>query len=522
LVVSYPQDWLGGATPRGHQVRAKSVRQVSIRLRSCLWMRSNSLVAAPFVLVAWCLLAFPVTGAAASFDPGPWLDDLDQVRGALATKYANLEWAVLERELDLPALFADSRMRLQSVTSEADARSVFDRLTRQIGDRHVKIGWPGALFLDADEHLLADCTALGYDARKSAAPVVSHVIGYRPIVPSTGTEFPTGMIQVSGRSVGVVKIGLFSPTGFPELCVAALKALSIEPNAPCDAACQARIGVWASDRMTQDLADQIRGLREAGARILLVDIAGNGGGSEWAEAAARLVSPIRLRSHRVGFVRGPHWAERFARTEAELKVAEQRADPADRPLLHELAAQVAERRRMAESPCDSGPLWRREPMPCRWLGTGFFGSSLLDSADPATLNGKPWASLVFSPAQYPYAEGIWRGPLIILVDGGTGSAAEEFTALLQDDRAAVILGAPTAGAGCGYTDGGTPTRLKNSGGVLWVPDCARFRADGSNEVMGIQPDILVGLRSEDGPHRAALRVAAALPDAIRRALHHRP
>jgi len=37
-------------------------------------------------------------GAAASYDAKPWLEDLDQTREVLATKYANLEWVVLERE----------------------------------------------------------------------------------------------------------------------------------------------------------------------------------------------------------------------------------------------------------------------------------------------------------------------------------------------------------------------------------------------------------------------------------------
>jgi hypothetical protein len=80
------------------------------------------------------------------------------------------------------------------------------------------------------------------------------------------------------------------------------------------------------------------------------------------------------------------------------------------------------------------------------------------------------------------------------------------------------MGAPTVGAGCGHTNGGTPTTLKNSGGVLELPDCARIRTDGSNEVMGIQPDVLVGLRREDGPHRRALRVVKQLPEALALAL----
>ena len=120
--------------------------------------------------------------------------------------------------------------------------------------------------------------------------------------------------------------------------------------------------------------------------------------------------------------------------------------------------------------------------------------------------------------QFPYEAGVWRGPLVVLIDGGTGSAAEEFAAALQDNHAAVLMGAPTVGAGCGHTNGGTPTILKNSGGVLELPDCARFRSDGSNEVMGVQPDVLVGLRREDGGHRRALLVTAKLPEVLERAM----
>ena len=120
--------------------------------------------------------------------------------------------------------------------------------------------------------------------------------------------------------------------------------------------------------------------------------------------------------------------------------------------------------------------------------------------------------------KFNYPEGVWRGPLIVLVDGGTGSAAEQFAAVLQDNKVAIVMGSPTVGAGCGHTDGGTPTTLKNSGGVLELPDCARFRADGSNEVTGVQPDVLVGLRSGDGRHRQGIRVSEKLSEAIERAL----
>jgi C-terminal processing protease CtpA/Prc len=90
--------------------------------------------------------------------------------------------------------------------------------------------------------------------------------------------------------------------------------------------------------------------------------------------------------------------------------------------------------------------------------------------------------------------------------------------MLQDNHAAVVMGATTVGAGCGHTNGGAPTTLKNSGSILELPDCARLRADGSNEVMGIQPDVLVGLRTTDGPHRQGLRVSKKLPEAVARSI----
>jgi hypothetical protein len=221
-----------------------------------------------------------VTASATAFDARPWLDDPNQTQQALAKKYANLEWVVFERELNLATLFTETKQRIEAASNASEARAALDRLARKLGDGHVEFQWQA--HHGATQPPAADCAALGYNARMFGTPVAALAPGYVPL-----------------------------------------------------------------------------------------------------------------------------------------------------------------------------------PRPV---------------------------------------------------------AAEEFTAVLQDNHAAVVMGAPTVCAGCGHTDGGTPTRLNNSGGVLEVPDCARFRADGSNEVMGIQPDVLVGLRSVDGPHRQGLRVAAWLPEAVERAL----
>jgi Peptidase family S41 len=449
-----------------------------------------------------------------SFDTTPWLDDLNETQNALATKYANLEWVVFEREVNLASLFDETKLHILSASNDSEARAALDRLARKLGDGHVEFRW--RVQHDATRLPTADCAALGYDARMAGGPVAALAPGYVALARQGAPEFPAGTLKVGGHTVGVVKIGIFTPQGVPELCAAALTALRILPNAPCDDGCADRIEAWASDRMAADLADQLRALKAAGSDLVLVDLADNGGGTEWAEAAARMVTAVHLKSETLGFVRGEHWSNSFVKKEAELRAAADTADAHDRAFLLALADEVSARRHAAETPCDSKPFWRGKRPNCRWLGEGLFATGLLQS-DSAELHGKPWASLIFTPAKFNYSPGIWRGPLIVLVNGNTGSAAEEFTAVLQDNHAAVVIGAPTAGAGCGHTDGGTPTTLRNSGGVLSVPDCARFRADGSNEVMGIQPDVLVGLRSADGRRRQALRIAAKLPEAIQSA-----
>lgn len=43
-----------------------------------------------------------------------------------------------------------------------------------------------------------------------------------------------------------------------------------------------------------------------------------------------------------------------------------------------------------------------------------------------------------------------------------------------------------------------------------VPDCVRYRADGSNEVEGVTPDVPVAWRKGQSRHQRSARAAAAL------------
>jgi hypothetical protein len=246
--------------------------------------------------------------------------------------------------------------------------------------------------------------------------------------------------------------------------------------------------------------------------LLLVDITGNGGGSNWVQPAARTLTAVRLRTPALGFVRHPHWARQFAERIQVLQHERRAAPPA---LRARIDAAVAAYRRAAEEagrPCDLAPLWEGRSVGCSQTAqAGVFASGALAYAAPGELGpASPAHRYLFSPSLYSYREGIYTGPLAVLVDRGTSSSAEYFTAMLADNGAATVLGHPTDGSGCGYTNGGIRTVLAKTGAVVRMPDCVRYRADGTNEVAGVTPHVLVPWHAVDNPYQRAKRVVAVL------------
>lgn len=454
---------------------------------------------------------------AGPWSPDPWIADLGQVETALKTKYANIAWLVEERQVDVPGLIERTRTRLRSAGSDAEARAIFDRLMERIDDGHVSIEWPAAPSepgrVSAGSLPRHDvCDQMGFDEGRSSAGTVVALAGYQ--ARNSDRPLPTGIVQRDGHKIGIIRIGGFEPQGAPDLCRSALRALAVPVDRPCDGRCQDAILTWSYDRMTTMLEDRIAALGSAGATILLIDLTGNGGGSEWAEAAARIVSPRPLTSERRGYVRGPHWARQWRKLADQLHHAAANASGDDKARLTAWANEADAARADAERTCVTAGS-------CPLVGSAGYATGLVGRARAGEFADKPWRDLVFSIAQFPYHDSVWKGPLIVLVDDETWSAAEEFAAVLQDNDAAIIAGSRTGGAGCGRTNGGTPTILVNSRATLLLPDCARFRLDGSNEVTGVIPDILIAIRNNDGMAFKARLIEAKLPELIERSMAQR-
>ena len=98
---------------------------------------------------------------------------------------------------------------------------------------------------------------------------------------------------------------------------------------------------------------------------------------------------------------------------------------------------------------------------------------------------------------------VWDGPLTLLVDGGTASAAEIVAAAIQDYQRGLIIGEPTYGKGTvqkmlSLEQARNPLTLGKIGGALAVTVGQIYRVNGSStQVRGITPDLPLSQKNEE-------------------------
>lgn len=463
----------------------------------------------PFALAA--LLA-AVPASAQTPDTTAWLADFAQLRLEMADHYANLEWAVAEHGLDLVALTRETETGIRAAPDEAGVHAVLRRFVRAFGDAHLNALRPLEPATEEDPAPL--CESLGYTNPPPRRPGVFEAHpAFHAIATPDSAYAPIGVLDLEGHRVGVLRIWIFMEYAFPDLCASGAADLGLAPAAPCEA-CEDAVERAAADRLTAALARQIEAVEAQGVDVLVVDVTGNGGGTNWVEPAARTLTAVPLQAPRMAVIRHDHWRrqlrKRLGTVEADLALATgERA-----PLLEGAAARLRAVLPEVDATCERAGLWDGEPVDCSLVvrDTGLFATGVLPYATPGSLPEAPSSTVLFYPSRYTYREGVYDGPLFVTVDGGTASSAEYFAAMLQDNGAATILGQPTLGAGCGYTNGGIPTTLGRSGIRFKMPDCIRLRADGTNEVAGIRPDVSIPWESGDSQAERATLAAETLRD----------
>jgi hypothetical protein len=445
------------------------------------------------------------------FDSRPWVEDFHQLLQEMATHYANLEWAVNDRHMDLHDLSTKTEDVLQSARSDSDARIAIKTFLDSFGDGHLEIEWPSADASPSDTKPEDDiCEHLGYHSRGKPGIDYSLLTQLSPVPGAEEKLFPGGLLRSRGRTFGLIRIGVFSEKAFPEVCHQAVQQMGLSANGVCNDACADKVQLKASDLLTTALATRAEQLRHAGATAVLIDITRNGGGSDWVDAPPRALSSKPLRDPRLSFVKGDHWTKQLEDTLRDVEADQRNRHENDR-ILRDAALRLREAIAAGKESCDAGQVWATGKLNCSLLASGFlFASGVLPYAAPGGLTGYKSRDGLFYPARYAYTESTNRLPLFVLVDKDTWSAAEYFAALLQDNHAATIVGELTGGAGCGYSNGGIPTQLRNSKAEVQMPDCVRLRADGSDEVNGITPDVLVPWAKRDSAYQRVRKLMTAL------------
>jgi hypothetical protein len=435
---------------------------------------------------------------------------------ALSSHYANLDYAIGARQMDLAALRTRTEARLRAAKSDEQAKRTFRSFLRAFGDGHLSVDWtaPETAAPTATSPAGPLCARLGYEASDPGGVDFARATSsFTPIADGDSADIPGGVLVLSGgHKLGVVRIALFSGETHPRLCEEARATLGFADDAACDDECAFRLADEVANRLTAALERRARSLASAHVDAVLIDITGNGGGSDWVAAAMRVVTPIKLEQRTVGAVRHAHWVKNLEDRMHDLQsdLAEH-GDLPGNPISSAIGVLQAEIDDV-KTPCDKSVLWQpgQAKPSCSQLVRVL---PVIPYAKPGELAARPSRDLLFGPSRYTYHEGVNTLPLAVLVDGNTGSAAEDFVEQLQDHHAATIVGAQTVGAGCGYTNGGIPTVLPRSGGRVRMPDCARFRADGSNAVAGVTPDVILPLLDRDSPYQRAKKVIAGLGSA---------
>ncbi len=484
------------------------------------------------------LLALTIAGLVAAvlvdrigYDPGPWLEDLDALERHMDVAYANLEWVAGRRGLDLAALDRQTRAAIAGAGSRRAAGRAIGDFVAAFEDPHLRIergppAWLAAVLgaggdagsepgeatpFAADAAGEDVCRSFGYkDDGHGFGFDVSALPGWTPL-PEDGS-FPGGTFDapVRGR-VGLLRIAQFGEDRYLAACAHAWDAEALGRTEPCGRACLEAFRRRASDGLARQVASRVRELRDTGAEALIVDVTGNGGGSEWVDPVTRIFTVRPLRAMRVTVVRHPRSVAAVAGQLAAVDslLADSTLSAESRALLANARGRLTAVLSDLRTPCDRSSLWGgRDPDCSQTVTAPTYATGVFDWLPDGALADVDAREELYSPFGRDVPAGVWTRPLFVLADRRSASATEALIAMLKDNGAATVIGERTFGAGCGYMDGGLPLELPNSGWVVRMPDCARFRIDGMNEIEGIEPDVPLPWSGLGGAERARALVEA--------------
>lgn len=476
---------------------------------------------------AICLAAICAMGQPARFDPAPWLQDYASLKQALEMRYANLAWfGSPEGGVDLPALDRGTIDALRGARSETEARaallafvtafhdghfSVLPRLASTPTARPPQVPAPTLLRQNAVDGCAAQGFGVGEDTRFSTP--FEGLPGFHLIADGLSQPFRAGTLAADGDrpAVAIVRIPVFR-SNHPSMCLQAWTRPEVW--SPDGALLRDQLRNAMKQLWYETLAGLLRNFKAGGSKALIVDIGNVSGGNDSGDAVTRLFTGNAVRSSPLWMVQneaasGAYFEEELQALQSALASAGENKSAVERAL----AVFRRGKEKLDESNCHMDWVWReRRPwntQRCRHLVAAGSSGGPLDTLAQGTIANEA-ATTLHWPAEVQPLWGSWTGPVYVLTNARSYSAAEMFAAVMQNNRAAKIIGRRTGGDGCGFMNDPRPLVLPNSKLRFRVPNCVRIKADGADEVTGVIPDIPVEAVAGERPVHFAARLLSAL------------
>ena len=269
----------------------------------------------------------------------------------------------------------------------------------------------------------------------------------------------------------------------------------------CDGTCLDDFIIKVADNLLIELNRELEILKAQKIKYLVVDLTDNGGGTNWGEAVARTISSKKINAAKISLT-----IQKYTKVVFEKKLQIVLND-LDNKLLDKKQINLLNKSKIVlqklvnESSVSSidTNFWNNNNntfIKPNLTSTNYFASGLFPYVPKSKTSNLISKGIIFSPNEFDYSKGKNDFKTLILVDKNTASAAEYFTALLKDNKCANIIGEQTYGCGCGFIEGGVKYVLPNTKFILKLPNCSRFRSDGTNEYKGIIPDFIIWNKSD--------------------------
>jgi len=472
----------------------------------------------------------------AAVERAGWLSDYARIKDLIAGFYPGLDWSISEGRLDLHRLDRHTQNLLEDSESAEESEQILRDFLGAFHDGHLRISRPGtdpvgSAPVQEPETLSATtsgeeaCRVLGYKDRDARDGGLELAAERRFRTLGFVNPFAAGSIAIDRHIVGLIRIPSFQPAFYGRTCASEWERYRATLATTCEAACRDAFTWRMFSRLEDDLGRRIGQLRELGVHLLVVDVRHNPGGSGVLESGAEELFNGAVFPRTPIAVEPSVWMARMLDKQRALALRALALCPAASParrrlesVYRELDAAAAE----AAIPCDRRGVWldwgARAPCATLVRLADPDSDALADGETDPVTRSRILLSLEHGTPARPH----WRGPLVVLTDERTGSAAEWLAGRLQDYAGAVVVGERTHGSGGGWWFGSIYWTLEHSGLELLIPDHESYRRNGTSYQAGVTPDVYARFDSRDDDNERAHALVEGLRQALARIFAEHP